>query len=275
MSSLLRDASFRVDSPLVVYEDDCIKSSYTYKSTLYDENTHKVSIAHEELVFRTSTVVPRLGVMLVGWGGNNGTTLTAGCIANRLGLSWNTKEGKVTSNFYGSLTQASTIRLAMNANTGQHVHIPFKDILPMVHPNDIVFGGWDISAMNLGDAMTRAKVLDYDLQRQLYEPMSGMTPLPGIYNSDFIACNQSDRADNTLTGTAYENMLVIRQNISDFRRVNALDKVVVMWTATTERFAEVALGLNDSAASLLKSIEVPHTLAYLHTYILTYLHIHV
>lgn len=28
--------------------------------------------------------VPRLGVMLVGWGGNNGSTVTAGVLANRL-----------------------------------------------------------------------------------------------------------------------------------------------------------------------------------------------
>ena len=42
--------------------------------------------------------VPKLGVMLVGWGGNNGSTVTAAQIANKLNLSWNTKEGvKVSS----------------------------------------------------------------------------------------------------------------------------------------------------------------------------------
>jgi len=29
--------------------------------------------------------------MLVGWGGNNGSTLTAGIMANRQNLSWRTK----------------------------------------------------------------------------------------------------------------------------------------------------------------------------------------
>ncbi|GLJ10514.1 hypothetical protein SUGI_0129610 [Cryptomeria japonica] len=32
-----------------------------------------------------------------------------------------------------------------------------------VNPNDIVFGGWDVSNLNLADAMARAKVLDIDL----------------------------------------------------------------------------------------------------------------
>lgn len=44
--------------------------------------------------FRTSRQVPRLGVMLVGWGGNNGSTLTAAVLANRLRLTWPTRMGR-------------------------------------------------------------------------------------------------------------------------------------------------------------------------------------
>ena len=35
----------------------------------------------------------RLGLMLVGWGGNNGTTLTASILANKLGLRWESRRG--------------------------------------------------------------------------------------------------------------------------------------------------------------------------------------
>lgn len=28
---------------------------------------------------------------------------------------------------------------------GEEVHVPFSSLLPMVHPNDFVLGGWDIS----------------------------------------------------------------------------------------------------------------------------------
>ena len=45
--------------------------------------------------------MPKLGVMLVGWGGNNGSTVTAAQIANKLNMSWHTKEGvKVSSIIY-------------------------------------------------------------------------------------------------------------------------------------------------------------------------------
>ena len=43
--------------------------------------------------FRTVRRKPRLGCMLVGWGGNNGTTVTAAVLANKLNLSWHTKDG--------------------------------------------------------------------------------------------------------------------------------------------------------------------------------------
>ena len=70
----------------------------------------------------------------------------------------------------------------------------------MVHPNDLVIGGWDISKSNLADAMKRAKVLDVTLQEQLRPHMQQMVPLPSIYYPDFIAANQSERADNVLPG---------------------------------------------------------------------------
>ena len=41
----------------------------------------------------------KVGVMLVGWGGNNGTTFTAAVLANKHQLSWNTKNGQMNSNW--------------------------------------------------------------------------------------------------------------------------------------------------------------------------------
>ena len=104
--------------------------------------------------------------MIVGWGGNNGSTVTASILANKQKLSWHTKEGIQQPNYYGSVTQSSTFKVGTD-QTGKDVYVPFSSMLPMVDPNDLVISGWDISSANLGDAMARAKVLEYDLQRQL------------------------------------------------------------------------------------------------------------
>lgn len=45
------------------------------------------------LQIRTERKVPKLGVMLVGWGGNNGSTVTAAILANKHQISWQTKDG--------------------------------------------------------------------------------------------------------------------------------------------------------------------------------------
>ena len=49
--------------------------------------------------------------------------------------------------------------LRVGQANGQEVYAPFKALLPMVEPNDLVFDGWDISGMNLADAMGRGAVL--------------------------------------------------------------------------------------------------------------------
>lgn len=66
----------------------------------------QVTPSSTEFTFRTERTVPRLGVMLVGWGGNNGTTVTAAVLANKLGLTWKTKTGvKVQSLRFSKLCQ--------------------------------------------------------------------------------------------------------------------------------------------------------------------------
>ena len=248
-----------VNNPAVRYSDDCIDSTYLYEKNHVDldQATKTVRITPNKHLyrFRTQRTVPRVGVMLVGWGGNNGSTVTAAIEANKRGLTWMRKEGKQSSNYFGSLTQATTIRIGSNQH-GKEVHIPFSSILPMVHPNDLVIGGWDINGANIAAAMERACVLDYDLQRQLAPLLTPLQPLPSIYYPDFIAANQSDRADNLIpTGTKAQDLAHLRRDIAQFKAANKLEKVIVLWTANTERFTDVRAGLNMTADELLASIE--------------------
>jgi myo-inositol-1-phosphate synthase len=240
-----------VNSTNVTYSEEYIESKYQYSHVVVEGNT--VTPRTESFTFRTGRKVPKTGLMLVGWGGNNGTTATAGIIANRLGMTWMTKDGEMKANYYGSMTQSSTVKLGVTL-AGDDVNIPLCNLLPMVKPNDLVVGGWDISSMPLGEAMKRSKVLDWELQEKLRPHMKDMVPLPSIYFPDFIAANQSERADNVLSGSKQEQMEHIRRDIQKFKSDNGLDKVIVLWTANTERFADEEQGLNDSAENLLAAI---------------------
>jgi myo-inositol-1-phosphate synthase len=121
--------NLKVESPNVQYTPDFIESKNEYQST-------ELTVQGETLVatptttqyeFRTKRAVPKLGVMLVGWGGNNGSTVTAGILANKHEISWNTKEGVQKPNYFGSLTQSSTVRVG-NMN-GKEAYVPFASVL--------------------------------------------------------------------------------------------------------------------------------------------------
>lgn len=215
--------------------------------------------------------------MLVGWGGNNGSTLTAVLEANRQKLRWRTKKGTQTANWYGlkikkkyqvslliphhlfhycrfgSITQASTVLLGSDA-FGQDVYIPMNQFVPMINPDNILVDGWDISNVNIGEAMRRAEVLDVALQDKLYKNLCDLKPRPSIYDSDFIAANQSERADNIIIGSRYEQYEKIRSDIRNFKSTANLDKVIVLWTANTERFSNIVPGLNTTTEELLTSM---------------------
>jgi myo-inositol-1-phosphate synthase len=209
---------YTVNSPDVVYGDSAIKTKYTYRTTSVSKSaTGRYVASPKETVydFKVDRAVGKVGMMLVGWGGNNGSTVTAGILANRHGLAWDTREGKRAANYYGSVVMASTMRLGTDTTTGKEINLPIHDLLPMVHPNDLVIGGWDISRLPLDEAMDRAQVLEPGLKKLVRSEMAAMKPLPSVYYPDFIAANQEDRADNVLDGSkaCMAHVEKIRQDI--------------------------------------------------------------
>lgn len=218
---------FTVESPSVVYTENEIKSNYVYRTTSVTKTGDGKYIAtpkEKSYDFKVDRKVGKVGMMLVGLGGNNGTTVTAGIIANRRGLVWKTREGECAANYYGSVVMGSTMKLGTEAKTGNEINVPFHDVLPMVHPNDLVIGGWDISGMNLAEAMDRAGVLEPSLKGMIRKEMAEMKPLPGIYYPDFIAANQEDRADNILDGSK-ASMAHVKQLRKDIQQVFLFPKV--------------------------------------------------
>ena len=74
--------------------------------------------------------------------------------------------------------------------------------------------------------MKRAQVLDVGLQQQLAPHMEPMKPRPSVYYPDFIAANQSDRADNVISGNnKWEHLEHLRADIRDFKTAKQLDTV--------------------------------------------------
>lgn len=243
------------DPNRVRYESEHIISTFTYQDIKVqnDMSSYIITPIEKQFELKTCAKVPKLGLMMVGLGGNNGTTLTAALLAHKKNISWRTRSGIQTPNYYGSLLMSGTISLGSSTTP---LNVPFYNILPMVNPIDIVIGGWDISSLNLAQAMERAAVLEPGLQQQLYKDMELIQPLPSIYNQSFIALNQYERADHILPQdwSLQQQLDTIRQNIRDFKHQNQLEKVIVVWTATTERYMDFDSSF-ESSQQLLQAIK--------------------
>jgi len=253
--------NFEIQSKDVEINDDYIISNYLYETCKVHHSKGKVVVEpiKRNYTFRTNRKVPKTGLLMIGLGGNNGTTVTGGIVANKHNLTWHTRRGEMKPNYFGSITQASTTYLGCNEKNEQ-VYVSLSSLLPMVSPNDLVIGGWDINDYSLDKATERAQVFDYNLQVKLKPYLSKIKPMKSVYYPDFIAANQADRANNILEGNnaCSGHLQQIREDIRNFKQNNKLDKVIVIWTATTERYTDVIEGVHDDEKNFLKAIEDGH-----------------
>jgi len=64
-------------------ESEKITNTYEHSIPMWDEAENKQTIKKVTHKIETAAKVPKLGVMLVGLGGNNGSTFVAGILANK------------------------------------------------------------------------------------------------------------------------------------------------------------------------------------------------
>jgi myo-inositol-1-phosphate synthase len=178
----------------------------------------------------------KLGVMVVGMGAV-ATTMIAGVEAVRRGLA----------KPVGSLTQMGTIRLGKRTDMSSPL---IKDFVPLAKLDDIVFTGWDIFKDNVYEAAAHAAVLDKELLAQLKPYLEKIKPMPAVFDQFYVkrlngthvkkGKNKRDLADQ------------VRADIQAFKKT--VDRVVMIWAASTEIFIEPA-AVHQSIKSFEKGLE--------------------
>jgi len=242
-----------------------IESTYEQKVPMWDDKANTQVVKNIKHTIKTESKIPKIAVMLVGLGGNNGSTFTAGILANKKNTSWETKRGVEHPNFHGSFTQSATTHVGYQydekTNQLKDVFKPVKELMPMVDPCDFEISGWDISNMNMFEACKRAHVLEPTLVNSLQKDLEGIVPMPAVLNQEFIAANQSDRVDNVFTGTNQQCIDKLRKDIQDAKA--RVDKVVVLWTANTEMFLLPEIkDIADLKDRIERNVALPSSVLY-------------
>jgi myo-inositol-1-phosphate synthase len=257
------NSSSNSENEIINQNADSIKSSYCERFAEYKEDGTFDNKLVEHTI-ETNAKVPKLGLMLVGLGGNNGSTLVAGLLAHKHNVSWESKTGINTPNYYGSFTQCATTKVGIQRlpkNGVKDVYKPIKDLLPMVNPTDIEVTGWDISKENVFDSCKRSHVLEPDLVNKLEDKLKAIVPMKAAFNPEFIAANQSDRVDHALEGTNEEVIEIIREDIRRCKERN--ESVIVLWTANTEMFLLPELEtIEDLNKSIQENFSLPASVLY-------------
>ena len=172
------------------------------------------------------TVAPangRLGELTVGLGAV-ASTLIAGVELVKRGASLPV----------GSLTQMDTIRLGKRTDNNSPM---IKDFVPLASLDDIVWGAWDPFPDDAYVAASRAGVLEGGKHIEaISEVLRDVRPMPAAFDRSYA---KRIDADNTMHTVDKRTMLnAIRADINRFREEKQVERVVMLWAASTEIFIE-------------------------------------
>ena len=165
----------------------------------------------------------RLGVLTVGLGAV-ASTLIAGVELVKRGLA----------EPIGSLTQMDTIRLGKRTDDRNPL---IRDFVPLATLDDIVFGAWDPFPDDAYVAAQRAGVLDAGKHvEQIAEALRDVRPMPAAFERTYV---KHIDAENIMGNIGKRAMLeAIREDINRFQDEKQVDRVVMLWAASTEIFIE-------------------------------------
>lgn len=184
----------------------------------------------------------KLGVLVVGLGGAVATTFVAGVLNVSKGF------GKP----FGSITQLSTIEIGQCDKK----NFPLvKDFVPLTDPKDLVIGGWEIRETNCYKAAKEAKVLEDKDLAPIKDALTVIVPMKAVFDRYYVK-----RLEGTYVKTGkdkFDLMEQIRKDIRDFKQINRLDRVVMIWCGSTEIFFNMG-EVHQTLASFEKGMKENH-----------------
>jgi len=184
----------------------------------------------------------RLGVLTVGLGAV-ASTLIAGVEL--------TKRGQGIP--IGSMTQMGTIRLGKRTDGCTPL---VKDFVPLARLEDIVWGAWDVFPDDAYVAATRAGVLEQGKHiESISEALRDIRPMKAAFERRFARNLNGTHVMETLGKR--EMLNGIRADINRFRDEKKVDRLVMIWCASTEIFIEP--GPQHETIDLLKRPSMPTT----------------
>jgi myo-inositol-1-phosphate synthase len=176
----------------------------------------------------------KLGVLVVGLGAVSSTFMT-GVLMTRKGLA----------KPVGSMTQYDRIRVGEGEN---EKYLKYNEIVPIADLNDIVFGAWDVYPANAYESAINAEVLKEKDINPVKDELEAIKPMKAAFDHNYA---KRLTGDNVKTcSSRWDMMEQIRADIRNFKAEKKVDRVVVLWAASTEVYVPVDENVHMTLAQL-------------------------
>ena len=181
----------------------------------------------------------KLGVMIVGCGAV-ATTFMTGVFMARKGLA----------KPIGSMTQYDKIRVG-KGDEKKYLH--YADIVPLAKLDDLVFATWDVYPQNAYQAAMYAEVLkEKDIERVQPE-LENIVPMKAAFDKNYAKRIDGDNVKECKT--RWEMVEQLRNDIRLFKQKNNLQRIVVIWAASTEIYVPLFMPVHGSLESLEQAMK--------------------
>ena len=165
----------------------------------------------------------KLGVLVVGLGAVSSTFMT-GVLMARKGLS----------KPVGSMTQYDKIRVGKGADKK---YLKYNEIVPIADLNDIVFGAWDVYPQNAYESAINCEVLKEKDINPVKDELEAIKPMKAAFDHNYAKRLDGDNVK--VCKDRWDMTEQIREDIRRFKQETGVDRVVVLWAASTEVYVPV------------------------------------
>lgn len=181
----------------------------------------------------------KLGIMVVGCGAVS-TTFITGVLMARKGLA----------KPIGSVTQYDKIRVGKGENK-KYLH--YADIVPLARLEDLEFAVWDLYPQNAYQAAVYAEVLKAKDIEPVREELERIKPLKAAFDKNFAKRLDGDNVKDCRT--RWEMVEALREDIRRFKAQKSVNRVVVIWAASTEIYVPYDENVHRTLAQLEKAMK--------------------
>ncbi len=176
----------------------------------------------------------KLGVMVVGLGAVT-TTFMTGVLMARKGLA----------KPVGAMTQYDKIRVGKGADKK---YLKYNEIVSIADLKDIVFGAWDVYPANAYESAINAEVLKEKDINPVKDELEKIVPLKAAFDKNYAKRLDGDNVKTC--ANRWDMTEQIREDIRNFKKENGVDRVVVLWAASTEVFVPINEKVHYNLADL-------------------------